>query len=104
MVPSTSGFRGRRLPGLDYLGPQDHYIFLRPAIILPLEMICRWILQPDGEALVVKSSPEMTYEEALLIHGINPDTVLVLYGGRSLPVDKMIEEEEVEILFTCSRG
>jgi len=67
-------------------------------------MICRWILQPEGEMLVVKSTPEMTYEEALLDCGINPDTVLVLYGGRSLPVDKMIEEEEVEILLTCSRG
>jgi hypothetical protein len=24
-VPSTSGFRGRRLPGLDYLGPEITY-------------------------------------------------------------------------------
>lgn len=45
-----------------------------------------------------------TYEDALLSLGINPDIVLIFCKGVSLPQDKVIEEPEVEIVSTCSRG
>jgi hypothetical protein len=45
-----------------------------------------------------------TYAEALLAHCIIPDTVLIFFEGRWLPEDKPIEEDEVEIIATASRG
>ncbi|MDH7592971.1 MAG: thiamine S protein [Methanomicrobiales archaeon] len=65
---------------------------------------CRFVLKPEGGVILHRCRHDETYEEALLALGINPDTVLVMKGRRSLPIDEKIEEEEVEILLTCSRG
>jgi len=67
-------------------------------------MICKFSVVPDGEVLMYRYGSGDTFEKALLHFGINPDTVLVYHNGVSLPVDKKIEEEEVEIILTCSRG
>jgi hypothetical protein len=45
-----------------------------------------------------------TYAEALLAHCIVPDTVLIFHAGRWLPEDTPIEEDEVVIIATASRG
>lgn len=67
-------------------------------------MICRFLVVPDGNVLIYRGGAEDTYEEALLNFNINPDTVLIYHNGVSLPVDKKIEEEEVEVILTSSRG
>ncbi len=67
-------------------------------------MICRFTIIPDGRVIIHQGNPGDTYEDALLAYGINPDTVLILSGGRSLPQDEKIGEEEVEIFLTGSRG
>ncbi len=59
---------------------------------------------PDGDVYEFTGESGDTYEDALLSLRINPDTVLILFHGTSLPQDKCIEEEEVEIITTCSRG
>lgn len=59
---------------------------------------------PDGEILVYEGEKGDTYQDALLSLGINPDIVLIFYQGVSIPQDKEIEEDEVEIVTTCSRG
>ncbi|MBP1927983.1 sulfur carrier protein ThiS [Methanolinea mesophila] len=59
---------------------------------------------PGGEVLDREIRPGETYEEALLALGIIPDIVLIFYRGKSLPQDKTIEEDMVEIVETCSRG
>jgi len=61
-------------------------------------------LLPEDEVLVYDAGEEDTYEDALLSLGINPDIVLIFFQGVSLPQDKVIEEPEVEIVSTCSRG
>jgi hypothetical protein len=58
---------------------------------------------PDGEVLIYEGCRGDTYETALLTFGIIPDTVLIIYQGISLPQDKPIEEEEVQIVLTCLR-
>jgi hypothetical protein len=65
---------------------------------------CRFILVPGGEVHDYEVSPGETYDQALLGLGIIPDTVLIFHRGTSLPQDKPIEEDEVEIVETCSRG
>ncbi len=65
---------------------------------------CRFCLIPGHEIVEYTGREESTYEEALLSLGINPDTVLILHRGKSLPQDSVIEEDEVEIISTCSRG
>jgi hypothetical protein len=45
-----------------------------------------------------------TYAEALLAHCIVPDTVLIFHAGRWLPEDTPIEEDEVVVIATASRG
>ena len=65
---------------------------------------CRFILVPGGEVRDCEIHPGETYEEALLALDIIPDTVLIFYRGTSLPQDKPIEEDVVEIMETCSRG
>jgi len=67
-------------------------------------MLCRFTLIPDGSVLIYQGRPDETYEDALLSFGFNPDTALIFSGGRSLPQDKKIEEEEVEIFLASSRG
>jgi sulfur carrier protein ThiS len=65
---------------------------------------CRFILVPGGEVRDCEIRPGETYEEALLALDIIPDTVLIFYRGISLPQDKPVEEDEVKIIETCSRG
>lgn len=65
---------------------------------------CRFVLKPEGGVILYRYLEGETYEEALLALGINPDTVLVMQGKRSFPVDKTIDEEEVEVVLTSSRG
>ena len=67
-------------------------------------MLCRLTLIPDNTVLIYRGGPDDTYEAALLLFGINPDTVLIFYEKKSLPQDKKIEEEEVSIFLTASRG
>jgi hypothetical protein len=67
-------------------------------------MLCRFTLIPDGNVLIYRGRSGDTYEAALLSFGFNPDAALVFYLGRSLPQDKKIEEEEVDIFLTSSRG
>jgi hypothetical protein len=67
-------------------------------------MLCRFTLIPDGGVLVYQGLPGDTYEAALLSFDINPDTALIFCCGRSLPQDQEIEEEEVGIFLTSSRG
>ena len=67
-------------------------------------MLCRFTLIPDGTLLIYRGRPGDTYETALLSFGINPDTTLLFSDGRSLPQDEKIEEEEVNIFLTASRG
>ncbi|MFA5613187.1 MAG: thiamine S protein [Methanoculleus sp.] len=67
-------------------------------------MLCRFTLIPDDTMLVYLGGPGDTYETALLSFGINPDTALIFYEKKSLPQDKKIEEEEVSIFLTASRG
>ncbi|MDV2481247.1 thiamine S protein [Methanoculleus sp. Wushi-C6] len=67
-------------------------------------MLCRFTLIPDGGVLVYQGLRGDTYEKALLSFGINPDAALIFFCGRSLPQDKTIEEEEVEVFLTSSRG
>ncbi len=59
---------------------------------------------PGGDVVDYEGPEGSTYEDALLSLGIIPDIVLILFHGESLPQDKPIEEDEVEILSTCSRG
>ncbi|MDK2891162.1 MAG: hypothetical protein PWR21_1794 [Methanoculleus sp.] len=67
-------------------------------------MLCRFTLIPDGNVLIYQGRPGDTYETALLSFGRNPDAALIFHHGRSLPQDKKIEEEEVGIFLTASRG
>ncbi|KUG18980.1 hypothetical protein ASZ90_011308 [hydrocarbon metagenome] len=67
-------------------------------------MLCRFIRIPDGSVLIYSGSEGDTYEDALLSFGINPDTVLIFAGGRSIPQDAAIEKYEVEIFLAGSRG
>lgn len=67
-------------------------------------MLCRFTLIPDDTVLVYRGRPGDTYEAALLSFGFNPDTALIFSGGRSLPQDKKIEEEEARIFLASSRG
>ncbi|WP_301663816.1 thiamine S protein [Methanoculleus frigidifontis] len=68
------------------------------------QMICRFTIIPDGNVLLYQGTAGDTYEDALLSLGINPDTVLIFFDGRSLAQDKKIEEDEVRIFLTGSRG
>jgi len=65
---------------------------------------CQFFLEPEGETIAYAGADGATYDEALFSIGIIPDTVLILFKGESLPQDKCIEEDEVEIVSTCSRG
>lgn len=65
---------------------------------------CRFLLEPEGRVANYEGPEGATYEEALLSIGIIPDTVLIISRGVSLPQDKPVEEDEVKIISTCSRG
>ncbi|MCX6694503.1 MAG: thiamine S protein [Methanomicrobiales archaeon] len=67
-------------------------------------MIVKFQVRPDRRVLIYQGAPGVTYEEALLSLGINPDTVLILVGGISLPQDEKITVNEVDIIETCSMG
>ncbi|PKL63374.1 MAG: thiamine S protein [Methanomicrobiales archaeon HGW-Methanomicrobiales-2] len=67
-------------------------------------MLCRFTLIPDGNVPIYRGRSGDTYETALLSFGFKPDAALVFYLGRSLSQDKKIEEEEVGIFLTSSRG
>jgi len=67
-------------------------------------MQVRLIRIPERDVLVYEEEDGDTYEDALQALDFNPDTVLIFHNGKSLPQDKKIEEEEVEIFQTCSRG
>jgi sulfur carrier protein ThiS len=66
--------------------------------------ICRMIVVPGGEVFRYEGCEGDTYETALRSLRINPDTVLILHRGVSLPQDKPIEEDEVEIVLTSLSG
>jgi hypothetical protein len=66
--------------------------------------ICRMTVIPGGEVYCYEGCEGDTYETALLSFRINPDTVLILHRGVSLPQDKPIDEDEVEIVLTCRCG
>ncbi len=61
---------------------------------------CRFLLIPDGTAIEYEGPCGVTYEEALLSIGIIPDTALIFFHGTSLPQDRPIEEDKVEIVVT----
>ena len=67
-------------------------------------MMVTFRLMPEDESVEYQAGEGDTYEDALLSLGINPDIVLIFYKGVSLPQDKRIEEHEVEIVSTCTRG
>lgn len=67
-------------------------------------MMVTFRLSQEDKVLVYDARDGDTYEDALLSLRINPDIVLIFYKGVSLPQDKVIEEPEVEIVSTCSRG
>lgn len=67
-------------------------------------MRCRLKLTREGTIIDHGVAKGETYADALLFHGIIPDTVLIFYKGKSLPEDAPIEQDEVEIITTCSRG
>lgn len=67
-------------------------------------MKCRFIFTREGEIREYAGGEGDTYADALLSFCVVPDTVLILYRGTSLPEDKPIEEDEVEIITTASRG
>lgn len=67
-------------------------------------MQVRLIRIPERDVLVYEGEDGDTYEDALQALDFNPDTILIFHNGKSLPQDKKIEEEEVEIFQTCSRG
>jgi sulfur carrier protein ThiS len=64
----------------------------------------RMRLIPGDEMKVYEGEAGDTYEKALLSFGINPDTVLIFYKGKSIPQDSEVKEEMVEVVSTCSRG
>lgn len=66
--------------------------------------ICRMMVVPGGKVLSYEGCEGDTYETALLSFHINPDTVLIIHRGVSLPQDKPIEEDMVEIVVTCHTG
>jgi sulfur carrier protein ThiS len=65
---------------------------------------CTFLLVPESRVLEYEGDEGDTYEDALLSLCINPDTVLIISGGISLPQDAVIKEEKVEIISTCSQG
>jgi len=67
-------------------------------------MQVRLIMIPERDVLVYEGESGDTYEDALRALDFNPDTVLIFHNGKSLPQDKKIDEDEVEIFQTCSRG
>jgi len=64
----------------------------------------RMRLLPGDEVKLYKGNEGDTYEKALLSFGINPDTVLIFYQGKSIPQDSELLEDIVEVVSTCSRG
>jgi hypothetical protein len=66
--------------------------------------ICRMTVVPGGKVFSYEGCEGDTYETALLSFHINPDTVLIFYRGVSLPQDKPIEEDMVEIVVTGHTG
>ncbi len=67
-------------------------------------MRCRFHFRREGHSEIYEARPGDTYADALLSFCIFPDTVLIFHAGRSLPEDKPIEEDEVDIVTTASRG
>ncbi len=65
-----------------------------------MTVCCRLILVPSGDILIYQGEPGDTYEDALLSFCINPDTVLLIAGGTSIPQDEEISEEEIEVVDT----
>lgn len=65
-----------------------------------MTVTCRLILVPGGDVLVYRGKPGDTYEDALLSFCINPDSVLILAKGTSIPQDEEISGEDVEIIDT----
>ena len=61
-------------------------------------------LLPGDEVKLYEGNEGDTYEKALLSFGINPDTVLIFYQGKSIPQDFELLEDLVEVVSTCSRG
>ncbi|GEM_PF-366579 len=62
------------------------------------------ILIPGHEIHTYHGKRGDTFEDALLAIGLIPDTVLIFHNGISLPQDKPIEEDVVQIILTASRG
>jgi len=58
----------------------------------------RMRLLPDEEVKIYEGVEGDTYEKALLSFGINPDSVLILSRGTSIPQDSEIREDQVEIV------
>ncbi|HMZ30987.1 MAG TPA: thiamine S protein [Methanoregulaceae archaeon] len=58
----------------------------------------RMRLLPNDEVRIYEGTEGDTYEKALLSFGINPDSVLILFRGTSIPQDSEIREDQVEIV------
>lgn len=69
-----------------------------------MEISLTCTIVPGREQLQYQGLQGDTFEDALLALGFIPDTVLLFHNGISLPQDKPIEEEAVEIILTASRG
>ncbi len=67
-------------------------------------MRCRFHFRREGRDVIYEVRPGDTYADALLSLCVVPDTVLIFHDNTSLPEDKPIEEDEVDIVTTSSRG
>ena len=67
-------------------------------------MKCRCIFPREGVVRMYEAAPGDTYADALLSFSMVPDTVLIRARDRFIPEDEKIEEEEVVVITTCSRG
>lgn len=65
-----------------------------------MTVTCRFHLVPEDRTLVYHGEQGDTYEKALLSFRINPDKVLILANGTSIPQDEEISGEDVEIVDT----
>ena len=65
---------------------------------------CRMTFIPGDTVKTYRAGAGDTYERALLSFGINPDTVLIMANGESIPQDSVIEEEVVVIVLTGLPG
>lgn len=83
---------------------QHTYFAAGAKILVEATMRCRFHFVREGRFVAYDARPGDTYADALLSLCVVPDTVLIFHAGKSLPEDAPIEEDEVEIVTTSSRG